>query len=147
MKKLLVILALFTTLTAVGQAPIKLKLPATKVTTAIDGTTIGRGDQFDVVVQANGNGNTTTRQLMFDFQYDYVNCDIISVNHTGTGGNGGILPGGSNIQISYQPYPGYTAVNTNATAAASTNGNTVFGQISYSYNATSSNAILRSTLT
>ena len=67
MKKLLVILSLFTTLTAVGQTPIKLKLPTTKVTTAIDGTTIGRGDQFDVVVQANGNGNTTTRQLMFTF--------------------------------------------------------------------------------
>ena len=147
MKNLLIILALFTTLTAIGQTPIKFKLAGTKVTTAIDGTTIGRGDQFDVIVQANGNGNTTTRQLMFDFQYDYVNFDIISVTHTGTGGNGGILPGGSTIQISHQPYPGYTAVNTNATAAASTNGNTILGQVSYSYNATSSNAILRSTLT
>jgi hypothetical protein len=89
MKNLLLILLTLTTLTSFGQNPIKFRLADTKIATAIDGTTIGRGDQFDVIVQANGNLNSTTRQLMFDFQYDHANFDIVSVTHTGTGGNGG----------------------------------------------------------
>ena len=30
------------------------------------------------IVDANGNGNTTTRQLLFDFQYDQNNFEIVS---------------------------------------------------------------------
>ena len=86
-------------------ATIKFRFADTKSATAIDGTTIGRGDQFDVIIQANGNGNTTTRQLMFDLQYDYTNFEIVSINHTGTGGNGGVLPYGSTISLSWQNYP------------------------------------------
>ena len=146
MKKLLILLLTLIGFTSFAN-PIKLRLENTRITTAIDGTTIGRGDQFDVVVQGDGNGNTTTRQLMFDFQYDAANFDIISVTHTGTGGNGGILPGGSTISISHQPYPGFTYNNSNATNAASTNGNVRWSSTFYTFQDGGANGILRSTLT
>jgi hypothetical protein len=105
---------------------------------------IDRGDQFDVMVHANGNGDAVTRQLLFDFQYDQTNFEIISINHTGTGGNGGVFPTGSNIQLSWQNYPGYgyagNTTNTNGTTRYTTG-------LAYSYNVTSSNAIIRATLT
>ena len=57
---------LLLSLTSFGQ--IKFKFPDTRVLTDINGGVIDRGDQFDVIVQANGNGDAVTRQLMFDFQ-------------------------------------------------------------------------------
>jgi len=93
------------------------------------------------MVHANGNGDAVTRQLLFDFQYDQTNFELISINHTGTGGNGGVLPAGSTIQLSWQNYPGYgyagNTTNTNGTTRYTTG-------LGYSYNATSSNAIIRS---
>ena len=129
-------------LTAFSQ--IKFKFPDTRVLTDISGGVIDRGDQFDVMVHANGNGDATTRQLLFDFQYDQTNFELISINHTGTGGNGGILPQGSNIQLSWQNYPGYgyagNTTNTNGTTRYTTG-------LGYTYNPSSSNAIIRATLT
>jgi hypothetical protein len=142
MKKLLTIGLLLLSLTSFSQ--IKFKFPDTRVLTDIGGGVIDRGDQFDVMVHANGNSDAVTRQLMFDFQYDQTNFEVISVNHTGTGGNGGILPSGSNIQLSWQNYPGYTyggnSTYTNGTQRYTSNA-------TYAYNATGSNAILRATLT
>ena len=106
MKNLLLISFFLISFTSFGQ--IKFKFPDTRVLTDISGGVIDRGDQFDVIVQANGNSDAVTRQLMFDFQYDQTNFEIVSVNHTGTGGNGGILPAGSNIQLAWQNYPHYT---------------------------------------
>ena len=100
MKHLLTLVLLLVSLTSFSQ--IKFKFSDTRVTANTAGTAINRGDQFDVIIQANGNSNATTRQLMFDLQYDQTNFEVVSVNHTGTGGNGGILPAGSNIQLSWQ---------------------------------------------
>ena len=142
MKKILTLGLLLMSLTSFSQ--IKFKFPDTRVLTDINGGVIDRGDQFDVMVHANGNSDATTRQLMFDFQYDQTNFEVISVNHTGTGGNGGVLPSGSNPQISWQNYPGYgyagSTTNTNGTVRYTSG-------LSYTYNLTSSNAILRATLT
>jgi hypothetical protein len=96
------------------------------------------------MVHANGNGDAVTRQLMFDFQYDQANFEIVSVNHTGTGGNGGVLPVGSNIQLSWQNYPGYTYAGN----STFTNGTQRYvSNATYTYNANGSNAILRATMT
>jgi hypothetical protein len=142
MKKLLTIGLLLLSLTSFSQ--IKFKFPDTRVLTDINNGVIDRGDQFDVMVHANGNSDAVTRQLMFDFQYDQTNFEVISVNHTGTGGNGGILPSGSNIQLSWQNYPNYTyggnSTFTNGTQRYTANA-------TYAYNPTGSNAILRATLT
>jgi hypothetical protein len=142
MKKLLTIGLLLLSLTSFSQ--IKFKFPDTRVLTDINGGVINRGDQFDVIVHANGNGDAVTRQLMFDFQYDQTNFEVVSVNHTGTGGNGGVFPQGSNIQLSWQNYPGYgyagNTTNTNGTVRYTSG-------LSYTYNLTSSNALLRATLT
>jgi hypothetical protein len=142
MKQLLVLIFMLIGLNGFSQ--IKFKFPDTRVLTDINGGVIDRGDQFDVVVTANGNSDAVTRQLMFDFQYDQTNFEVISVNHTGTGGNGGILPAGSNIQLSWQNYPNYTyagnSTYTNGTQRYTANA-------TYTYNPNGSNAILRATLT
>ena len=142
MKKLLTMGLLLLSLTSFGQ--IKFKFPDTRVLTDINGGVIDRGDQFDVIVQANGNSDAVTRQLMFDFQYDQTNFEIVSVNHTGTGGNGGILPSGSNIQLAWQNYPGYTYAG-NSTFQNGTQ--RYVSNATYTYNANGSNAILRATMT
>jgi hypothetical protein len=142
MKKLLTTGLLLLSLTSFGQ--IKFKFPDTRVLTDINGGVIDRGDQFDVIVQANGNSDASTRSLMFDFQYDQTNFEIVSVNHTGTGGNGGILPAGSNIQLAWQNYPGYTYAG-NSTFQNGTQ--RYVSNATYTYNANGSNAILRATIT
>lgn len=146
MKKLIISLLLVSiTLISNAQTPIKLRLADTKISTANDGTTIGRGDEFDVIVQANGNGNTTTRQLLFDLEYDRNNFSIVSINHTGTGGNGGVLPYGSTVQLSWQEYPGFKYAGTNT----STNGSLLYQTANYvgGGQATQAMSIIRATLT
>ena len=142
MKRFLIVGFLMMSLTSFSQ--IKFKFPDTRVLTDINGGVIDRGDQFDVMVHANGNGDAATRQLLFDFQYDQTNFEVISVNHTGTGGNGGVFPQGSNIQLSWQNYPGYSYAG-NSTFTDGTQ--RYLSNATYAYNATGSNAILRSTLT
>jgi hypothetical protein len=142
MKKFLTLGLLLMCLTSFSQ--IRLRFPDTRVLTDLNGGVIDRGDQFDVIVQANGNNDGVTRQLLFDFQYDITNFDLISINHTGTGGNGGVLPAGSNPQLSWQNYPGYgyagNTTNTNGTVRYTSG-------LSYTYNLSSSNSIIRATLT
>ena len=142
MKKLLTLGFILMSLSSFSQ--IRFKFPDTRVLTDINGGVIDRGDQFDVIVQANGNSDANTRQLLFDFQYDITNFDLMSITHTGTGGNGGVLPSGSNPQLSWQNYPGYgyagNTTNTNGTVRYTTG-------LSYTYNVTSSNSIVRATLT
>ena len=144
MKKLLVLLLALVSLGATAQNPIKFK-----ALSSVGGATLDRGSTFEYVVQANGNGNTTTRQVLVDMQYDKNNFELVSVNHTGTGGNGGILPTGSTISLSHYNYPGYTwnAVTSGNSANNTTNGTTNYQYAQYSYGATSANAILRTTLT
>jgi hypothetical protein len=142
MKKLLTIGLLLLSLTSFSQ--IKFKFPDTRVLTDINGGVIDRGDQFDVMVHANGNGDAATRQLLFDFQYDQTNFEVVSVNHTGTGGNGGVFPQGSNIQLSWQNYPGYSYAGNNTFTDGTQR---YLANATYAYNANGSNAILRSTLT
>jgi len=142
MKQLLVLIFMLIGLNGFSQ--IKFKFPDTRVLTDINGGVIDRGDQFDVMVMANGNSDASTRQLLFDFQYDQTNFEVISINHTGTGGNGGILPAGSNIQLSWQNYPNYTYAGNNTF----TNGTQRYiSNATYTYNPNGSNAILRATLT
>lgn len=127
-----------------GQSNMRFSLPDTRTLTDLNGGVIDRGDQFDVVVMANGNGDTQTRQLLFDVQFDITNFDLVSINHTGTAGNGGILPQNSNPQLSFQNYPGYGyAGNT-----TSTNGSTRYQSgLNYTFNQNSSNSIIRIILT
>jgi len=142
MKKFLILGFLMMSLTSFSQ--IKFKFPDTRVLTDIGGGVIDRGDQFDVIVHANGNGDASTRQLLFDFQYDQTNFEVISVTHTGTGGNGGILPQNSNIQLYWQNYPGYTYAG-NSTYSNGTQ--RYVSNATYTYNGSGSSAILRATLT
>ena len=144
MKKFLVLLLTLVSVASYSQNPIKFK-----ASTAVGGATLDRGGTFEYIVYANGNGNTTTRQVLVDMQYDKDNFELVSVAHTGTGGNGGILPGGSTINLSYYNYPGYTftTVSSGNNANNTTNGTTNYQYCQYGYSATSANAILRTTLT
>jgi hypothetical protein len=143
MKKLLLIIALLISATAFSQIKFR-ALPS------VGGATLDRGGTFEYIVQANGNGNNTTRQILVDMQYDQVNFELVSVNHTGTGGNGGVLPQQSTINLNYTNYPNYTwnAVTSGNSANNTTNGTTNYQYASYIHNgAGGPNAILRTTLT
>ena len=109
------------------------------------GAYLNRGGEFEYIIQANGNSNSSTKQLLFDVQYDLTNFELVSVNHTGTGGNGGILPQNSNINLSYYDYNGYSySANANNTTS---NGTTNYQRASYVYNGNMASSILRVTLT
>ena len=142
MKHLLTLALLFVSLTSFGQIKFK-------AATSVGGTSLIRGGTFEYVVYANGNANSTTRQVLVDMQYDRTNFELVSVNHTGTGGNGGILPQGSTINLSYFDYPGYfwNSITSGNSANNTTNGTTNYQRASYSLNPQGSTAILRTTLT
>jgi hypothetical protein len=107
----------------------------------IDGNVINKGDLFDVVIFADGNANTSSRSLYFDFEFQNTAFDFVSINHTGTMGNGGIIPQGSQISDSYYLYPGYSF---NKTASNNTiNGNTNYNFAQYNYTQGGPKTILR----
>ena len=143
MKKLLTLLFLMIGVAGFGQ--IKFKLDPNAVNTNSGGYVLNRGDSFYVYVQANGNSNSTTKQLLFDLQYDLTNFTLQGVVCTGTGGNGGVLPQNSNPNLSYYDYNGYSFVaSTNNTK---TNGTTNYINSGYIYNSNNANSIIRTTLT
>lgn len=111
---------------------------------SVGGAWLSRGTEFEYIVQANGNGNSSTKQLLFDIQYDLTNFELVSVNHTGTGGNGGILPQGSTINITHYDYNGYSFIPSSANTTA--NGTTNYYNSNYQYNQNMSSSILRITL-
>jgi hypothetical protein len=111
----------------------------------VNGTSLHKGDNFVMYLSAAGNGNTTTRQLLLDFQYQNTALELVSIANTGTGGNGGILPQNSNAQESYYQYPGYTFTNT--TQNSTSNGTTNYQYCQYSYTSGGPNTIVRYNLT
>jgi len=143
MKKILLFLGMIISLSSFAQIKFR-------ALSSVGGATLDRGGTFEYIVQANGNGNNTTRQILVDMQYDQTNFELVSVNHTGTGGNGGVLPAGSTISLSHTNYPNYTwnAVTSGNSANNTSNGTTNYQYASYTYNGVGgSNAILRTTLT
>lgn len=142
MKKFITILFCVITTFSYGQQKFK-------ASTFVGGSSLNRGETFDYIIFGNGMNNNTTRQLLFDIMYDQINFELVSVNHTGTGGNGGILPQGSNIQLSFNNYPNYTwnSVTSGSAANNTVNGTTNYQYSSYAFNgAGGPNAILRTTL-
>ena len=127
-----------------SQSYIKLKAAA-----SIGGASLERGSEFDYTIYGNGNNDNQTRQLLFDIQYDQVNFELVSVSHTGTGGNGGILPQSSNPIISYYNYPGYNWLESTSGSSANNtaNGSNNYQYANYAYNQNNTYAILRATLT
>ena len=95
----------------------------------VNGTPLLKGDYFYVYVNANINGDANTRSLYFDFEYPNTAYTLTAIDHTGTMGNGGLLPGGSQISLDWNLYPGskFNANTSNTTA----NGNTNYTNASY----------------
>jgi len=81
MKKILFSIAVLLVFSVQSYAQMKFK-----ASTSVGGASLNRGDTFDYVIFGNGVNNNTTRQLLFDIMYDQVNFELVSVNHTGTGG-------------------------------------------------------------
>ena len=144
MKKLILTLSLLTISILAFSQNIKLKLADATTNTNINGQPINKGDYFDVVVYANGNGNTTARSLYFDFEFQSSAFEFVSVNHTGTGGNGGILPQGATISLSNYLYPGYSWISNNNNTTS--NGNINYNYASYNYNPSNGKTIMRTQL-
>ena len=94
MKHLFLVTFLYIFVTNTYAQTVKLYFPTTPTNTNLSGTVLNKGDNFDVIVYADGNGNTTVRSLYFDFEYTNTAFQLLGVDHTGTGGNGGIGGGG-----------------------------------------------------
>ncbi len=140
MKKLLFLLLSLVSLTAFAQEP-KIRLGDDSTKVDVNGGVIDKGDEFIVNVELHANSNTTSRSLYFDFEFQNTAFDFISVGHTGTGGNGGYLPYGSQITMNHYTYPGYSyAGNANNTTA---NGNQNYQNASYNYTAGGPKTIIR----
>jgi len=140
MKHFLVIVALLVGYSSSGQTvKTYFQNDNTNINTA--GQVINKGDNFDVVISADGNSNTSVRALYFDFEYTNTAFQLLGVDHTGTGGNGGIIPYGSQISLSYNDYPGYSWKATQANTV--TDGNIKYINSSYNYTSGGSKSILR----
>lgn len=127
MKKLLPLVLFLITFATFGQDPI-IKFSSDSAKVNLQGQNIKPGDEFIVNVRANGNGDTDTRSLYFDFEYNNQAFDLISIDHTGTMGNGGIMPAGSQITVSMYTYPGYTY-----TGSTDGNGNVRYQNAAYGF--------------
>lgn len=153
MKKIMFIgVFLLISLFSIAQSPIKFRLSAEvfgnttdTVKTNINGTILKKGDMFDIWLAAAGNGNTTTRQLLVDFQFQNTGLELISMTNTGTAGNGGILPQNSNAQESLTQYPGYYFIET--TQNTTTDGTLNYQYAGYNYVQNGPSTIVRYTLT
>ena len=140
MKNLLAFVLVLISYTANSQT-IKLYFQNDSTNVNLDGNVINKGDLFDVVIFADGNANTSSRSLYFDFEFQNTAFDFVSINHTGTMGNGGIIPQGSQISDSHYLYPGYSF---NKTAQNNTsNGNTNYNFAQYNYTQGGPKTILR----
>lgn len=143
MKKLLFLVLSLVTFTSFSQ-DVKLKLATDSTKVDIGGGVIDKGDEFDVIVHLNGNGNTTSRALYFDFEYNNTAFELVSLSHTGTGGNGGVLPGGASIDLAWYQYPGY---NWNSNQQnTTTNGNINYQYSNYTFTAGGPKTIVRAYL-
>lgn len=140
MKKLLFLFLTLLTFNTFGQ-DVKLKLNDDSTKVDINGGVIDKGDDFIVPVLLHGNQNTTARALYFDFEFNNAAFTFVSVAHTGTGGNGGVLPAGSSITMTNYTYPGYSfATNANNTT---TNGNANYNTAAYNYTQGGPKTIIR----
>ncbi len=132
----------FVLMSFVSQAQIvKLYFNSENTNTNLAGNVINKGDSFDVLVSADGNSNTTVRALYFDFEYTNTAFELLGVDHTGTGGNGGIIPYGSQISMSYQNYPGYSWYSTQYNNVS--DGNIKYNYANYNYTQGGAKSILR----
>jgi hypothetical protein len=142
MRKLPIILLALVCMSASSFAQtLKFKLTNAETKTNVNGGPINKGDEFEISVWVNPNGNTTARSLYFDFEYQNTAFELVSVNHTGTNGNGGALPTGSQISMNYYNYPGYSWLSTQQNN--STNGNTKYQYANYNYTSGGPKSILR----
>ena len=140
MKNLLAFVLLLISLSANSQT-IKLYFANDTTNTNVDGQVINKGDTFDVIVYGDGNSNLSARALYFDFEYQNDAFEFISINHTGTGGNGGIIPYGSQISASHYLYHGYSFYKTSSNNTS--NGNTNYNFAQYNYTENGNKTILR----
>lgn len=140
MKNFLLIVALLVGYNSFGQI-VKLYFPNDTNNVNTAGQVINKGDNFDVFVYADGNSNTSVRSLYFDFEYTNTAFQLLGVDHTGTMGNGGIIPYGSQISMDYQNYPGYSWLSTQFNNVA--DGNIKYQYANYNYTQGGSKSILR----
>lgn len=131
MKKLLYVLLLFICFTSVAQNNPKIRLSPDTLRTNIVGQPLKKGDEFQVAIQLHANSNTTVRSLYFDLELQNTAFDFLTAGHTGTGGNGGFLPYGSNIAMDMYAYPGYSFNQTQQNTT--TDGTTNYVNAQYNY--------------
>ena len=141
MKHLFLVTFLCVFVTNTYAQTVKLYFPSTPTNTNLSGNVLNKGENFDVIVYADGNNNTTVRSLYFDFEHTNTAFQLLGIDHTGTGGNGGIIPYGSQITMDWIEYPGYSWLSTQANSVA--DGNIRYQNANYNYTAGGPKSITR----
>jgi hypothetical protein len=141
MKKLYFLLALALISFSSFSQTLRFRLTQATINTNVNGLPINKGDEFDMFVWVNPNNNTTTRALYFDFEYQNTAFELVTVAHTGTVGNGGALPAGSQISMDTFTYPGYSWLSTQQNSVV--DGNIRYQNARYNFVSGGSKTILR----
>ena len=137
MKQFLLIVALLVGYSSLGQT-VKLYFPNDTNNVNTRGAVINKGDTLDVEVHADGNSNTTTRSLYFDFEYINTALQLLGVTNTLAGS---VFPANAQISMSFQNYPGYSWTTTTANSVS--DGTVRYFNSAYSYTQGGAKSILR----
>jgi hypothetical protein len=141
MRKLLFLLVLILTSSATFSQTVKFKITNPQTNTNINGGPINKGDEFIVSVHVDGNNNATANAVYYDFEFQNTAFELTEVSHTGTIGNGGVIPNNSQISFSHYSYPGYSWLPNGSNST--TNGNTNYQYANYTYTGGGPKTILR----
>lgn len=141
MKRLFFLLVLTLVGSTAFSQTVRFKITNPQTNTNINGAPINKGDEFIVSVWVDGNNNNVANAVYYDFEFQNTAFELTEVSHTGTIGNGGVIPYGSQISFSNYSYPGYSWLPSSNNTT--TNGNTNYQYSNYNYTQNGPKTILR----
>lgn len=141
MRRLLFLLTLILIGSTTFSQTVRFRVTNPQTNLNVNGGAINKGDEFIVSVHVNGNNNTTTNAVYYDFEFQNTAFELTQVSHTGTISNGGVIPNNSQISFSHFSYPGYSWISSGSNST--TNGNTNYQFASYTFTSNGPKTILR----
>lgn len=141
MRRLLFLLTLILIGSTTFSQTVRFRVTNPQTNLNINGGAINKGDEFIVSVHVNGNNNTTTNAVYYDFEFQNTAFELTQVSHTGTISNGGVIPNNSQISFSHYSYPGYSWISSSSNST--TNGNTNYQFANYTFTSNGPKTILR----
>jgi hypothetical protein len=137
LKKSILSLVTFLCISVTAQIP-TIYLEKSNITKNTRDTSILKGDTVDMVIMYK-DGQSSSRTLYFDFQYNYRTFTILDI--TSFSGDSSAMPSGAVMSIQNNFHPGFTYQRT--AQNTTTNGSQNYNYCNYVYSSGSNNAIQR----